>query len=159
MKKITLITILLAAIGSAFTAADEVDVKEVLAESLVEGTREGLCGDRVTVQWMMRSADEKLRRQGNACFSVGQAEKIKGRLSGDTKKNGEVVSSSARNNSQGLENKQPQNQKSRAAESAKQKTECRNEGGVVKCKIWFPETHINGEVIPAGFRDVEMGKN
>lgn len=151
MKKITIVTALILACTAA--VADDVNVKDVIAESLIEGTREGLCGDRVTVQWMMRSADEKIRRQGNACFSMLQAEKINGRLSGNAQKidNGESTIAQSSSTS-------PHNQKS-VSKPPVEANQCRNEKGVIKCKIWFPETTINGEVVPAGYRDVDMGQN
>lgn len=150
MKKISIaIALVLASINSV---ANDVNVRGVIAESLVEGTREGLCGDRLTVQWMMRSADEKIRRQGNACFSLLQAEKINGRLSGNTQKDENTKSSTAQSSSS-------PNHLNTVKNPAVQADQCRNEKGVIKCKIWFPETTINGEVIAAGYRDVEMGKN
>jgi hypothetical protein len=133
--------------------ADEVNVKGVIAESLVEGTRDGLCGDRVTTQWMMRSADEKIRRQGDACFSLLQAEKINGRLSGNTAKKEDGRSSAAQSS------KHSPNNLNQVSNTPVEASQCRNEKGVIKCKIWYPESTINGEVIPAGYKDVEMGQN
>jgi hypothetical protein len=151
MKKITIATALI--LFSITAVADDVNVKDVIAESLIEGTREGICGDRVTVQWMMRSADEKIRRQGNACFSLLQAEKINGRLNGNVQKIENGKSTVAQSSSTS-----PRNQKS-VSKPQVEANQCRNEKGIIKCKIWFQETTLNGEVVPAGFRDVDMGQN
>lgn len=151
MKKSAIVTALI--LSSIAAVADDVNVRDVIAESLIDGTREGLCGDRVTVQWMMRSADEKIRRQGNTCFSMLQAEKINDRLNGNVQKIENGKSTVAQSSSTS-----PDNQKS-VSKPPVEANQCRNEKGVIKCKIWFPETTIDGEVIAAGYKDVEMGKN
>ncbi len=40
----------------------------------------------------------------------------------------------------------------------KKESACRNDNGKIICSVWVPESKINGEIIPAGFREIEMGK-
>lgn len=156
MNNLNVAVLLVLAVFSSTTRAEDIDVGRIFVESMVEGAKEGICGDKDSVHWMMRSTDEAVRKQGYACFGVGQAEKINGRLQGKTTGADKGCQENSETSKCG---EAPTKTKSAPAYQVNQDTKCRNENGHIKCKIWFPETKINGQVIPAGYRDVEMGGN
>ena len=144
----------LTVIGSSVHAED-IDVGRIFVETMVEGVREGLCGDKDAVHWMMRSNDETIRKQGYACFGIEQANKFNNRLKGHSVNAEEVCSGS---DTKSICKVDRSRGNSEPVLKVDHKTQCRNESGKIKCKIWFPETEINGDLIPAGFRDVNIGE-
>jgi hypothetical protein len=102
----------------------------------------------------MRSADPDIRKQGQTCFGIGQAGKIKNRLKGNNR-----LERSGSDNDSYPPSTESKNARKNPIVRVEKPSQCRNDNGTIRCRIWFPETTINGESIPAGYRDVEMGPN
>lgn len=105
----------------------EIQAGRIFVEAFTDGIRETACGNQEQIRLLIRSSDRDLRKLGYACLTAQQSEKAKERVkSSVTPKN-----------------------------SSSKESSCWHEGKVFKCKVWFPESTINGVTTPAGYQMVE----
>lgn len=130
--KRTLFILTLTTGSTTVSAADQpnktrLNAGKIFVEALSEGAEETICGTQERIRELILSSENRLKNIGYACLASKQTEKTKERIRTVAEK-----------------------------KEGRGDSRCWLVNGVLKCKVWFPETTINGIVEPAGYREVEQ---